>query len=179
MKFYLYIFLLVFIINSCILESSDLGGYQKTEDTELGQNIILSHSDTSLYHIFKDSSKSLQKGSFIKYHKKHQIDTLFIVKGSIVIESHINRVSYNNLFIIVDQKPLDSIFGKITNKEFTPHRKNKPKEHKEALSKLNKSKIHKYWIINKRTDDIYGPYPKNVYLKKRRELNISEKLQFQ
>jgi hypothetical protein len=179
MRFYLYVFLLLFISTSCILESSDLGGYHKREDTELGQNIILSHSDTSLYHIFKDSSKSLQKGSFVKYHQKHQIDTLFIEKGSIVIESHINKVNYNKQFIIIDQKPLDSIFGEITNKEFSPHRKNKPDDYREALNKLNKSKIHKYWIINKRTDDIYGPYSKKVYLQKRKELNISEKLKFQ
>jgi len=41
---------------------------------------------------------------------------------------------------------------------------------------FEKSTYKQYWIIDKRTDDIYGPFKWDEYMKKRKELGVPKEL---
>ncbi len=85
---------------SCKMRVKDYGGYILSENSEYGEDLTLSYSDTSAYHQWEDGSRSLQKGVFLKYIYNNKADTLFILEGSVVIESYINNINYNSTFII-------------------------------------------------------------------------------
>jgi len=89
--------------------------------------------------------------------------------NTVVIESHIISFKEDSKFIIVEQKPVKLILDSINK---TPH---------VTLKKRNKvfkkSKLKEFWIINKVSNNIYGPLKKNVYLQKRVELKIPKELE--
>jgi hypothetical protein len=161
---------------SCKMGIKDYGGYSLDENPEYGENLIITYSDTSAYHQWKDGSRSLQKGVFLKYISSNKIDTLFIWEGSIVIEAFINEINYDSVFIIVDQKPLDSIWGPMVNVDFAPKREKQFNNARDAENYFKNSNIHNYWIINTDLKEVYGPMQKHEYEKKREELKIPHNL---
>jgi hypothetical protein len=170
--------LLITCLVACKSLVSDYGGYKLEENPEFGDNLILDHSDASSYHIWSDGTKSLVKGANLKFHRNERTDTLFIGKGSIVIESYINNVKHDSLFIIVDQKPLDSIWGAIINKNSAPQREKRFVNSTDAIKCLKNSKIHNYWIISKRTNDVFGPYTFTKFISMKQKLGVAERLTF-
>ncbi len=167
--------ILVFII-SCNHKIEYTKGYQKMQDTEIGEVICLKREDTTFYRYLGDSSVHLQNGTVIQYHCNASIDTVYVWEESVVIKSHVNGMISDCNFILIDQIPLDSVFGNIAFKESYPHRPYKPTKYNEAMQKLIESKIHQYWIISKQTDDIYGPLSKEEFLIKREELGVPKEL---
>ena len=173
----LLVVLLLFVGGySCKMRVKDYGGYVLSENPEYGKDLILSYADTSAYHKWNDGSKSLRKGVFLKYIYKDNVDTLFIWEGSTVIESYINEINYDSVFIIVDQKPLDSIWGPMVNVESTPKREKQFNNARDAIDYLESNTTHNFWIINKALKEVYGPMQKGEYNKKREELKISQDL---
>jgi len=180
MKKYFYIFIIGILISSCSLKTSYFGeGYELSENPEYGENLVISRADTTFYHIWSNGNKTLQNGVLVKFHSSQNIiDSLFIWKGTTVIPSYIDEVKFDSLFIIVVQKPLNKIWGEFfTDANGTYRRSNMPNKSHIAEKKLKESKIHYYWIIRKRTDDVYGPLNRDEYLKKRKELGVSNELQ--
>jgi hypothetical protein len=176
MRKLLIILFLLESLYSCKMNIKNYGGYILSENPEYGENLTLSYTDTSAYHQWEDGSRSLQKGVFLKYISNNKIDTLFIWEGSIVIEAYINDINYNSVFIIVDQKPLDSIWGPMVNVDSTPKRKKQFDNARQAIDCLENSKIHNFWIIDKKMKEVYGPMQKHEYEKKREELKIPRNL---
>lgn len=171
--------IVLFFLNglySCRMGIKDYGGYSFDENPEYGENLIITYSDTSAYHQWEDGTRSIQRGVFLKYISSNKIDTLFVLEGSIVIEAHINEIDYDSVFIIVDQKPLDSIWGSMVNVDFVPKREKQFANAKEGINCFNNSNIHNFWIINKDLKDVYGPMQKHEYKKKREELKIPPNL---
>jgi hypothetical protein len=87
--------------------------------------------------------------------------------------------SWDSTFIIVTQRPWDSI----------PNIK--AMNYSESNEAFEKSTFLQYWIINKREkseysldtlsklarySNVYGPFKKDDYLRKREELNVPQKL---
>ncbi len=155
---------------------NDYGGYCLDENPEYGENLIITYSDTTAYHHWDDGTRSLQKGVFLKYIANNKIDTLFIWEGSIVIEAYINDINCDSAFIIVDQKPLDSIWGPVIDVDSMLIREKKIDNLKEAVNCLKNSNIHSFWIIDKKMKEVYGPMQKHEYEKKRKELKIPQEL---
>ena len=177
---YLYIFILAILISSCNLESSYFGeGYELSENPEYGENIVVNRADTTFFHTWGDGRKTLQKGVLVKFHSlQNKIDTSFIWAGAIVIPSFIAEVKFDSLFVIVRQKPLDEIWGKyFTDSNGVYRRSNESDKLTLAVKKLKESKINYYWIIRKKTDDIYGPLDWDEYIQKREEIGIPTGLQ--
>jgi hypothetical protein len=101
-------------------------------------------------------------------------------KNTVLISSKVLNYSYDSTFIIVSQRPWDSIPG-------IPAWKLKsmtPKEHEKAFKS---SSFKQYWIINKNErsefdtssktySNVYGPYSKKEYFQKREKLGVPEKL---
>jgi len=179
MKRYLYVFILLILTSSCSLKTSYFGeDYEFSENSEYGEDIVVNRADTTFYHAWGNGRKTLQKGVLVKFHNsQNEIDSSFIWKGSPVILSYIDEVKFDSLFIIVIQKPLNEIWGDFfTDTNDTYRRSNMPNKSQIAIKKLKDSKIHYYWIINKKTDDIYGPLNWNEYLQKRKELGVPKEL---
>lgn len=176
MKKSIFVLFLLASLYSCKKLVNDYGGYSLDENPEYGENLIITYSDTSAYHNWDDGSQSLQKGVFLKYRSSNKIDTLFIWEGSIVIEAHINDIDYDSVFIIVDQKPLDSIWGSVINVNYAPRRQKQFDNAWEAEHYFKTSNIHNFWIINKKLKEVYGPMQKHEYEKKRKELKIPQEL---
>jgi hypothetical protein len=115
---------------------------------------------------------SMNDISIIKCLKEGDAPTIFIY-------GHILDYSFDSTFIIVAERPRDSVpecTG--TMPEMT---KNKCDE------AFEKSTFRQYWIIDKRQESIfdeykktysnvYGPFKKDDYLRKREELNVPQKL---
>ena len=170
-----YVVLVFLFLYSC---NNDYGGFAIQEDSEFEKNLILTYSDTIGTHSWDDGTITQHEGVFFKYHYLESVDTIFIWQGSIVIESFICNVKSDSNFITIDQKPLDLIFGKIEPKGFSPHRPKWPGNYQEGRRMFKESSIHRYWIINKKTKDIYGGYKKEVFDSVYKNLNIPKELNF-
>ncbi len=161
---------------SCKLGTKDYGGYTLSENPEYGEDLTISYADTTAYHQWEVGSQSLQKGVFLKYISSNKIDTIFFWEGSPVISAYIVDINYDSDFIIVDQKPLDSIWGPVVTIDSTPQREKKFENDREAIEYLEKSNIHNFWIINKKLKEVYGPMQKREYAERRKELKIPKEL---
>jgi hypothetical protein len=90
------------------------------------------------------------------------------IQGPITIQGPIIKYKFNNRYIIVKEKPrekinnkfkLDTInFSDIYDIEF------------------NKIKYFNFWIIDKHSDNMYGPYEKYDFRLKFKELNLPDSL---
>lgn len=170
------IFLLILV--SCNISRYDYGGYAIEQDTEFGNSLILTYADTTINHLSNDNVEYQQKGAFLNYHNNGNIDTMFIGEGTIVIESHVSNVKSDSNYIIINQKPLDLIFGETDWEASYPHRPNWPGNANEAEKMLKESPIHRYWIIKKGTKDVYGGYTRKEFDLTCKKLKIPKELKF-
>lgn len=110
--------------------------------------------------------------SIIKYLKEVDAPTIFIY-------GHILDYAFDSTFIIVAECPRDSVTGIKTMTQ---------PEYQEAFEK---STFRQYWIINKKQNceysldtlsqhakysNVYGPFKREVYLRKREEIGIQKEL---
>jgi hypothetical protein len=103
--------------------------------------------------------------------------------NSYIVYGHILKYSFDSTFVLVVEKPRDSILecsGTV------------PKMTKRKCDEaFEKSTFKQYWIINKTEEsnysydsirkvaiysNVYGPYKKEEYFKKRKELGVSDNL---
>jgi len=84
--------------------------------------------------------------------------------------------------MLVDQKPIDSIFGieehvyDENGKFLHSIRPNEPNNINSSYRMLENSPIHQFWIIALRTADVYGPLSYEEYIQKRTELGVAPEL---
>ncbi len=104
--------------------------------------------------------------------------------GTGMISRYVMQYGVDSTFIIVKQKPYDLIckmYRKTTNKPKLPDRR----RYFEEID------LHYYWIINKKEEcvsyydpirkkaihsNVYGPYTKEEFVNKRKELQVSDTL---
>mgnify|MGYP006116916941 CR=1 len=175
-----YILVVIFLLISCETKWGKYHGYKLDYDSELQYYIVLDKTDTTAISE-GDSRENITPypGAFLKLHSNDRvIDTLFFGKGTIVISTYVKEVKYDDSFIIVDQTLLSKLC------ECNPHCLEEEygiggysaTSFNLCRNALENSDIHDYWIIDKRTDDIYGPYELVKYLIMRNKLNIPPKL---
>ena len=90
-------------------------------------------------------------------------------KNTYIIDGNITKYNFDSIFIIIQQKPRDSI----TNKYIYEGSKITYNQLKKIY---NESTFVQYWIINKASHFVFGPYNKYNYLLKRKELCVPESL---
>jgi hypothetical protein len=98
-------------------------------------------------------------------------------QNSVMISPHILAYAFDSVFIVASQRPWD-IPGVSGLREMTYNQRNEAFE---------KSTFRQYWIINKREkgeysldtltqlsrySNVYGPFKKQEYLQKRKELGV-------
>ena len=81
----------------------------------------------------------------------------------ISINGHILFYGHSKDFIIAIQKPSDSIYSYKEELRFP-----------EMMDKIYKSNFVQFWILKIKNDSLYGPFKKNEYLKKRKEIGVPD-----
>ncbi len=176
MKNIIYIILISLV--SCT-QNDSCNKFLVTSDTEYGKTLVLDYSDTIGNHVWEDGTITQHQGVYLIFHDNEEFDTLFVVEGANVIKSDIYNIKSNDSFIIVDQKPLDLIFGMITSTDTSPYRPHKPKDSWETERIMNQTQMHRYWIISKATKNIYGGYSKEKFSAQCEELGLPDNMSFE
>lgn len=175
LKKYVFFWGLALMLFSCDSNWGEYGGYKMDYDSKLEYYIVLDKADTTCVNSLGYS----HKGSQITFYRDScTTDTICLAKGAIVIETFVNEVVFDSSFVLVDQKPLDKICEcnvdclreKYNREAYTATSFDFCKEG------LEKSSIHDYWIIKKKTDEIYGPLSRVDYLKKREVFGVPDEL---
>ena len=108
------------------------------------------------------------------------------LKNTFMVSGHILNATSDSTFILLYQKPVDSICE--CNYECFKHMPSYDKKsHSRCKKAFKESVLRKYWIVDKskksvfdtktRTrSNVYGPYDMNDYLKKRDELRVPPEL---
>ena len=105
------------------------------------------------------------KGYHLDYNSMGDIG-LLDTNNTYKVYGHIMEYGFDSIFIVVSEKPRDSVV-QYNDKVKTLHVRDKI---------FNESNFRQYWIINKVDHNIFGPFKKEEYLIKRKLLGISESL---
>jgi len=92
------------------------------------------------------------------------VDTTENKNGIMIIDEHILFYGYNSDFILLNQKPQDSIKNIIDLNQ------------KERKRKIDANAFNQFYIVNIKKSLRYGPLNKKQYLKIKNELGVPEKL---
>ena len=105
----------------------------------------------------------LEKKYELDYDPNHEINLVISKDGYqlIKIPGHILFYGHNDNYILLNQKSADSIYSKDENLNY-----------KQRMEKIFRTEFNKYWIITLDNDSILGPFNKDIYLLKRKKLNI-------
>ena len=108
----------------------------------------------------------------VKYHSKNSIDTVILYDNWIVIKGYVEQVNINENFILVKQKPIDSICACVHDcyKNFDLY------GFQNCHDEFKKYDKYLYWVIIVKTDDIYVPLEKQDYLELCENLNVPNEL---
>ena len=151
------------VISSCQEQTYDLGGYSLNYDSRLDKNVILDNP---------------AGGAEISYWNKDSIFTKDYFKNTaIIIDGYIVEAKADNSFIIVDQKPLDSICECNDSCLQSKYKNwNDLSTYKMCEEGIRKSTIHFFYILDKKKNILYGPMSIKQFYYKKKELYVSEKL---
>lgn len=157
-----------------------------TEQGEGGfTEMILFNGDTFCVpeHLRNRENAPERKGKIVHFHiTDDSIQDFFAVEGARVISPHINYYVEDSMYLLIDQKPLDSVLGKyvcfyLSDTDLYYGREyDTVNNHDARVLMMQNSDIHCYWIIRKKTADIYGPLSFDQYLTKKEELGVSKDL---
>jgi hypothetical protein len=173
--------LMFFLFFSCNNYKSEHNGYFLAEEPEYGHRLAVERHDTLFYRYVGSNNEKriLQKGLILNYHlpdgtinKQYSWGEGSVVGGCIV------RYGVDDSFFIVEQKPLDDVFGQLKNISNTLTRNREPSTVFEMEKMLNQCDCSKFWIVNIKTDDIYGPFNFEEFNHNKNKLGVSDKLNF-
>lgn len=155
---------------------------------EYGKGYGLDHNGAHDYYIIYDQGTPItgadskedakKKGVLIIYHSPDgTIDSEYAGAENTLISGFIegNKTKFDSTFLLLVQKPLDSIC-ECNEKCLFDKFPNANKTYNMCDTALKNSKIFRYWIVNKDLNDIYGPLTKDEYLKKRVEVGVPNTL---
>lgn len=133
-----------------------------------------------------DSTGEPREGRFFHYHNNYSVITKYICCNlstfGEIIDGHIDDDVSDSTFLIVDQKPVDSIFGKFikiyrNNGDYYLRREYDTIQNSwDKQIALDLSHIHQYWIVSKTTKDVYGPFQYEDYLGMKKQLGVPSTL---
>jgi len=114
--------------------------------------------------------KSIGKNYELDYNPNEEINLINKQKSEngydvISISGHILFYGHSKEYIIVIQKPQDSIFNFNENLKYN-----------EMMKKVFESNFNQFWILKVENDSLFGPFQKAEYLKKRTEIGIPDNI---
>lgn len=175
---YAFILLLAFSLFSCETNWGKYDGYALDYDSALDYYIILDKGE--VISAADTDTERKKKAVLVTFHNDpDKVDSLLLGRGAIIIESFVNNVIHNSDFVLVDQKPLDSVCE--CNEQCIQEKykgRSDLNTYNHCKGALENSTFHQYWIIKKNVNQIYGPLSKEKFLQKRKELGVPEELKF-
>jgi hypothetical protein len=105
----------------------------------------------------------LEKDYELDFDPNNEINLVISKDGYqlIKIPGHILFYGHNKDYILLNQKPSDSIYSIEDNLNL-----------QQKMGNIYKTEFNKYWIITLSNDSIHGPLDKKMYLSLRKEMNI-------
>lgn len=183
-------FLIVILLQLAVLPSCL--GLTRSSDifiTEQGEGsfteIVLFNGDTLCVseHLKDHENAPKRKGKIIHFHiTDDSIRDFFAAEGTEIIHPHVHENVKDDSFMLIDQKPMDSVFGKYVrlyynDTDYLFKRKyDTISNYNGTMSMMENSNIHSYWILVIKTADVYGPLTFDQYLTKKDELEVPEDL---
>lgn len=165
------------VISLSLMDKPEYNVCLEGSGSEVGDIIRLYKSDTTV--IFPNTNREYE-GSYFNFHHDSVIETKFIRNIEYfytLIDIHISDHIINDTFLLADQKPIDSILGKMEPDGYGGYqRPREPNIYSEKLKMLKESPIHQFWIINHVSKDVYGPFSYEEYLLKKKELKVNPEL---
>ena len=165
------------VISLSLMDKPEYNVCLEGSGSEVGDIIRLYKSDTTV--IFPNTNRKYE-GSYFNFHHDSVIETKFIRNIEYfytLIDIHISDHIINDTFLLADQKPIDSILGKMEPDGYGGYqRPREPNIYSEKLKMLKESPIHQFWIINHVSKDVYGPFSYEEYLLKKKELKVNPEL---
>jgi hypothetical protein len=164
-RYFLFGFIILYFLISCNKENYHYGNYVFSLDESTSANII--------------EVEQTEDTMVIKFHRQNIIDT--VIKNPeyycLIVPGYVEQANHDNNFVIVKQKPLDSIcecVRECLDLKYPPSKdRSSYKLCEEAFKRYNK---YLYWIIVLESDDVYGPLEKEQYLQKCKELGVPKEL---
>lgn len=156
---------------------SDSGHYNDVH-LNAGDTISWARTGDPCYYVESE-------GKYFNYHNEDTVRTVFIVCDSFygtIIDGHVVDYSRNANYLLVDQKPIDSILGKEiiiydndgnykrTIREFDTIHNYQWDAYEKWLEES--PTIHQYWILVINTADVYGPFTYEDYLDMKQQLGV-------
>ena len=169
----IFVGLLIFLFWGCQPAWRQLGGFGLDYDRSGNHFIILDKHDII------DSLG--RKGCIMKfYNLNSKIDSVYIGTEETVIDKLVNEVQFDDNFILVDQKPMDSICECVYECGMKKYKDwNTRPTLKICQAAIKKSTFHQYWIIDKIKNSVFGPFTFNDYLIMKNRLRIDKKLKLE
>lgn len=169
-----------------LTRSTDI--FIKEQGVEGFDEIVLYNGDTLCVppHLKNYDNAPLQKGMFIHYHiSDDSIRVFFAAEGTSIIRAPVHEYVKDSSYMLIDQKPMDSVFGKYIRKYYNDTNYYVMREYdtvsnyKNHKLMMENSKIHSYWIVGIKTADVYGPLTFDKFEEKKKELRVPESLKLQ
>lgn len=119
----------------------------------------------------KDSYPIIEKKYKLIQDPKNEVELVDFTSENLAstqirVSGHILFYGHNSDFIVINQKPSDSIIkGNLENLNLD-----------EQTEKISKSNFNQYYILEIKKDSVYGPFKKNEYLDFRKKIKIPENL---
>jgi len=175
---YLLILLTALVFTSCETNWGRYGGYKMDYQSAVDYYIVLDKGD--IIYESDTNEEQQKKGTLVKFHRASgKVDSVWGGNGGMVIDPYIDDdwVVFDSSFILVGQKPLDSVcecnysclFREYPNYNDLP-------TYQMCVDSLEASTYFQYWIIDKTRNAIYGPFSKSQFVTKRQELGVSDSL---
>lgn len=170
MRFILLLFIII-ALNSCYNRDEFVyGGYNLSSESDKEKFILHEKEPDSIFINDEGVKYDVKLITYINNFEDTTTD--LISKYGIVISPFVDSKEsrFDHKFILILQHPL-------------PNKKSwNDKYYFEQYSNINYKQYSDvkiwYWIINKIDDIIYGPYTKEMYLKKRVEIGVPDSLRF-
>ena len=180
-----HIIVIPLIFISCFSCTRSKDTFIREFDEEGLYEIQLLNGDTLCIppHLINYYDAPMKKGMFIHYHiTGDSIRDFFAVEGTGIIHSHVHEYVKDSTFMLIDQKPMDSVFGEYIriyyndNDYFFRRKYDTTSNSKDRWFMMENSNVHSYWIIVIKTANVYGPLTFDQYLTKKEELEVTENL---
>ena len=181
----LFVFITVLVLMGCNTYQDKFSIGYGASDHDTGKNIHLIYGDTIklISDPYHPEVKYECVGKYFHYHNGDSIVTQFIqcqtfLYGTIIGE-HVCDCARDDMFLLADQQPLDSILGKYTHfyhKDGRPNYSRREYDtignYKKKMEMIEGSPIHQYWILNIKTADVWGPFSYEEYLDMKKQLGV-------
>lgn len=159
-----------FILLSLIFYSGCIPGPQ-----DLGNGYVLGYNTNSLDRVIQINSPS--GGIKITYYKSKDTIETYFKNEDWIVDSYVTDAVYDEKFILIDQKPIDSICEcnqKCLEKKYKNW--NDLPTYKMCKDAIENSNTHLFYVIDKIKNILYGPMSKDDLNNKIGQLHIDNKL---